>query len=112
MNKAVWVSFRLTYEERENLRKMANRRKLSLASYIREKIFTPDKRLPAEIEALLKDLKYNDLKIGTNINQVAKVCNSKQYASKEDYKKLMELHEELNRKRGEMVRILQKLQEG
>ena len=57
MNKAVWVSFRLTNEERDELRKKADRRKLSLASYIREKIFTPDKRLPVEIEALLKDLK-------------------------------------------------------
>lgn len=112
MNKTVLVSFRLNNEEREALQKKADERKLELSSYIREKIFTPDKRLPVEIEALLKDLKYNDIKIGTNINQVAKVCNSKQYASKEDYKKLMELHEELNRKRGEMVRILQKLQEG
>jgi len=101
-NKTVWKAFRCTDEEAAELSRQAEKNRLSESEYIRRKIFM----LPQETNLLLQELKHYDLKIGTNINQIVRSCNSKKFVSSYDYQKLAEYLEKLDEKYYEVIRQL------
>ena len=59
----------------------------NLSEYVRKKIFpeTEKKRLfDARVVEALKEMEFNNLKTGVNINQIAKICNSRHGVSQND----------------------------
>ncbi|MCC8102224.1 MAG: MobC family plasmid mobilization relaxosome protein [Clostridiales bacterium] len=106
-NKTVWKAFRCTDEEAAELSRQAEKNRLSESEYIRRKVFM----LPQETNLLLQELKHYDLKIGNNINQVVRSCNSKKFISSYDYQKLVEYLEKLDEKYYELIRQLKEQNE-
>ena len=91
------VSIRLTEEERERIRRCAERAHLKEAVYIRDLALGQKKMiLPEEAEALLGQFLKLNLSVGQNINQAARSCREKGSFSVEEYKELMAFLEELN----------------
>lgn len=91
-------TFRCTQEEAKWIAEKAEKNKMNESAYIRSKIFQKERFLiPAEATELLKKLNYYGLKIGTNINQVVRSCNSKKFITKEDYQLLAKYLEQINR---------------
>ena len=91
------VSIRLTEEERERIRRCAERAHLKEAVYIRDLALGQKKTiLPVEVEALLGQFLKLNLSVGQNINQAARSCREKGSFSAEQYKELMAFLEELN----------------
>ena len=81
--------FRCTKEESEEIKKRAENERKSTSAYIRDAALNrniPD--LNPEIAKILKTYRDNELKIGVNINQAVRICNSKQSVSRQDYEKL------------------------
>lgn len=82
--------FRCTLEERQKIEKAAKEEKMTISEYMRMKVLKSENpRIPTEVMELLNDLKYQNAKIGTNVNQVARFCNSKQTAHFGDYQLLI-----------------------
>lgn len=106
-NKTVWKAFHCTDEEAAELSRQAEKNRLSESEYIRRKVFM----LPQETNLLLQELKHYDLKIGNNINQVVRSCNSKKFISSYDYQKLVEYLEKLDEKYYELIRQLKEQNE-
>ncbi len=91
------VSIRLTEEERERIRRCAERAHLKEAVYIRGLALSQKKMtLPKEAEELLGRFLKLNLSVGQNINQAARSCREKGSFSAEQYKELMAFLEELN----------------
>ena len=91
------VSIRLTEEERERIRRCAERAHLKEAVYIRGLALSQKKMtLPEEAEELLGRFLKLNLSVGQNINQAARSCREKGSFSAEQYKALMAFLEELN----------------
>lgn len=91
------VSIRLTEEERERIRRCAERAHLKEAVYIRGLALSQKKMtLPEEAEELLGRFLKLNLSVGQNINQAARSCREKGSFSAEQYKELMAFLEELN----------------
>ena len=91
------VSIRLTEEERERIRRCADRAHLKEAVYIRGLALSQKKMtLPKEAEELLGRFLKLNLSVGQNINQAARSCREKGSFSAEQYKELMAFLEELN----------------
>ena len=80
------VSIRLTEEERERIRRCAERAHLKEAVYI----------LPEEVEVLLGRLLELNLSIGQDINLAARKCAEKGSFSAKQYKELTAFLEKLN----------------
>lgn len=102
-NRTVWKAFRCTEEEAAKIAEQAERNGLSESDYMRRKIF----QLPPESSLALQELKSSVLKIGTNINQVVRSCNSRRFITNMDYQKLLELLEKIDWKYYETVQLLQ-----
>lgn len=101
--------FRCTAEEAAWISACAKYMNMTESNYMRYQLRKKKKiRLPEEIDKLLKELKYYEIKIGTNINQIARLCNIKRFVTKEDYKALVEYLLMIDQKHEE---ILEKLQE-
>lgn len=91
-NRKIVKTFRCTEEEAGKLQEFSKKEHLTEAEYIRRKILKNEiSMLPAETAAELKKLKYYNLKIGTNINQIVRSCNSKKFITREDYRGLVDL---------------------
>ena len=89
--------FRCTEEEVKFLEEKSAEKNISVSEYIRKKVFQNERFLiPAAVFDLLKKLNYYNLKIGTNINQVVRSCNSKKFITKEDYQLLVQYLEQMN----------------
>ena len=91
------VSIRLTEEERERIRRCADRAHLKEAVYIRNLALGQKKTiLPEEVEELLGRFLKLNLSVGQDINQATRICRKKGSFSAEQYKELMAFLEELN----------------
>ncbi|MCD8012534.1 MAG: MobC family plasmid mobilization relaxosome protein [Lachnospiraceae bacterium] len=101
-NRTVWKAFRCTEDEAAKIAEQAERNGLSESDYMRRKIF----QLPPETNQLLVELKNSILKIGTNINQVVRSCNSRRFITNMDYRELAEYLEKIDRKYYETVQLL------
>lgn len=54
-------------------------------------------RLPPETDEMLRRLTEQERRVGININQVVRSCNSKRFITKEDYQLLVKYLEEIRR---------------
>ena len=91
------VSIRLTEEERERIRRCAERAHLKEAVYIRDLALGQKKMiLPEEAEALLRRFLKLNLSVGQDINQAARICREKGSFSERQYKELTAFLEKLN----------------
>ena len=91
------VSIRLTEEERERIRRCAERAHLKEAVYIRGLALSQKKTiLPEEVEVLLGRLLELNLSIGQDINLAARKCAEKGSFSAKQYKELTAFLEKLN----------------
>ena len=89
--KEVAKSFRCTVAEAKMLRQRAEEMRIAESEYIRREVFKNRKaRLPADVKRLLEDRKYQNLKIGNNINQVVRSCNSKKHVTRADYESIVD----------------------
>ena len=65
--------FRCTAEEAAWIEKCARQMDMTESTYMRYRLREKQKiRMPPDIKNLLQELKYYDLKIGTNINQIVR----------------------------------------
>lgn len=105
-------SFRCTEQENDFIKAQAQIYKIKESEFIRRAIFEkPDCRIhDPEVLKCLEEIKYYGLKIGTNINQVVKFCNAKNYMTREDYLDLIKYLRQLDRKYGEAVETLKSFQ--
>lgn len=99
--------FRCSRKESEEISKEAEAMKMTESAYMRYRILkTAKPRLPPEVTTLLEELKYYDLKIGININQIVRSCNSKKFITEKDYLALTKNLELLNEKYDAIIRGL------
>lgn len=93
MSKTIIKTFRCSEEESALLLEAAEKNYKSISDYIRMCLFDSEanqnQKLPAELTKILCDLRWEVNKIGTNINQVVRACNSKKYVTKEDVANLI-----------------------
>ncbi|MCC8106063.1 MAG: MobC family plasmid mobilization relaxosome protein [Clostridiales bacterium] len=106
-NRTVSKIFRCTPEEAQEIARMAEENNLSEADFIRKKIF----RLSPETDQLLQELEYYDVKIGNNINQIVRSCNSKKFITTQDYRELVQLLEKLVEHRYGVIQQMKKRNE-
>ena len=68
------------------------------SGYMRRKLFYGSQpRLPPETDEMLRRLTEQERRVGININQVVRSCNSKRFITKEDYQLLVKYLEEIRR---------------
>jgi len=104
------VTLRLTDKEQEMLKDAAWKSKMSQAAFIRSKVFgSKVPELPAEVKDSLHRLDYSITKIGTNINQIARVANASGYVSSYEMRNLRERQEELEETCGRIFREIMKV---
>ena len=102
--------FRCTAEEAAWIEKCARQMDMTESTYMRYRLREKQKiRMPPDIKNLLQELKYYDLKIGTNINQIVRACNSKRFITQADYQKLGEYLTLIDRKYQETLDRLQEV---
>ena len=102
--------FRCTVEEAAWITECAEKMDMTESNYMRYRLRQQEKiRMPPEVNTLLQDLKYYDLKIGTNINQVVRSCNSKRFIAKTDYQLLVDYLTQIDRKYQEILEQLQEV---
>ena len=102
--------FRCTKEEAEYIAACAERLQMTESNYMRYRLQEDRQvRLPPEINTVLKELKYYDLKIGTNINQIVRSCNTKRFITREDYRMLVEYLLQIDRKYQETLAYLREV---
>ncbi len=68
----VEVKIRLTVQEKETIKKLAEEEGLTLSKYIRTQALKKKGKIQTELE---KEIKYQLHMIGTNINQMARALN-------------------------------------
>lgn len=102
--------FRCTAEEAVWIEKCAKAMKMSESSYMRYRLREQGKiRMPGELHSILQELKFYDLKIGTNINQIVRSCNSKRFITQNDYRMLVEYLTLIDQKYQETLDRLQEI---
>lgn len=106
--------FRCTQKEAEWITECAAKQNMKESTYMRYRLQKEQKiRMPPEVHTLLQELKYYDIKIGTNINQVVRSCNSKRFITQVDYRRLVEYLIQIDQKYQEILKRLQEvLQDG
>jgi len=83
------VSIRLTEEERERIRRCADRAHLKEAAYIRDLALDQKQMiLPEEVEVLLRQFLKSNLSVGQDINLAARRCAEMGSFSEEQYREL------------------------
>lgn len=89
--KEIVKTFRCTPTESQMLQERTAETGICESEYIRREVFKNRKiQFPVEIRKLLEELKYLNLKIGNNINQVVRSCNSKKFIGRDDYAAIVE----------------------
>ncbi len=101
-NKTARMEFRCTQEEKKYLQSKAKLAApdVTVSEFLRRLVIkgeTENEILAASIvKKLVRELDWEMSKIGTNINQIAKMCNMKNYVSKSDLEELRKEIQELN----------------
>jgi len=105
-------SFRCTQKEGDFIKRQVESYGVSESEYIRMMVFekSASKLFDPEVIQLLRKLEWDNLKIGTNINQVAKSCNSKRFVSGEDVKRIHQNQNLLNHKYDLMIEEILRMQ--
>ena len=81
--------FRCTKEESDLINERAAKERKSRSAYLRDAALSRNEpKVDEKVAQILKQFQENELKIGVNINQAVRICNSKKNVSREDYEKL------------------------
>lgn len=107
------VSFRCTPAEKKFISEKAAAFP-SESEFIRIMVFekSRSKFFDGEIIQLIRKIEWDNVKIGTNINQVVKSCNSKKFVSEKDLDELVKYQTLLNYKFDKLLTELRNRQEG
>lgn len=105
-------SFRCTEDENNFILTQANSFHSSESEFMRMMIFekSRNKFFDPDILEQVKRLEYSNLKIGNNINQIVKSCNSKKFVLDEDVAELIKFLNLINYKYDLLISNLQKIQ--
>ena len=96
--RTVLKAVRVTEEEAMQLARQAEEYQMTESGYMRRKLFYGSQpRLPPETNEMLQRLIEQERRVGININQVVRSCNSKRFITKEDYQLLVKYLEEICR---------------
>ena len=88
--RSVTKPFRFTPEEIKRLDQDAMCHNLDVSKYVRMMLFDPSIRnIDPEISRQLQNLNWEINKVGTNINQIVRSCNSKKFVTKADIENLI-----------------------
>lgn len=106
-SRTVVKHVRLTEEEALRLDELAHQNGMSVSAYIRMAVFGLKKRkVPFELMEQMRELNYQCRKIGTNINQIAHICNARQEVTVFDYENLTAFQNKLLKKTDEVYQFL------
>ena len=101
------LHFRCSGKEKAVIEKKAEQEGKMMSMYLRDAALNRRQvRFPRRIQKELEDIRYNELKIGTNINQIVKLCNTKGYITRMDYMELVRYLENLMVQRKQIIRVL------
>lgn len=107
-NQTVTKHFRCTPEEARLIDEKAKEEHKTTSRYVRDAALTRNTlRIPQKAQDVLEDLRSNELKIGTNINQAVRLCNTKGYVSRADYVELRGFLVKLMTQRRDIIHILE-----
>ena len=96
--RTVLKAVQVTEEEAMQLARQAEEYQMTESGYMRRKLFYGSQpRLPPETNEMLQRLIEQERRVGININQVVRSCNSKRFITKEDYQLLVKYLEEIRR---------------
>lgn len=96
--RTVLKAVRVTEEEAMQLARQAEEHRMTESGYMRRRLFYGSQpRLPPETNAMLQRLTEQERRVGININQVVRSCNSKRFITREDYQLLVKYLEEIRR---------------
>ena len=96
--RTVLKAVRVTEEEAMQLARQAEQYRMTESGYMRRRLcYGSQPRLPPETKAMLQRLTEQERRVGININQVVRSCNSKRFITKEDYQLLVKYLEEIRR---------------
>ena len=88
----VTVHFRCTPDENEQIEALAAKEHKAKSAYLRDAALNRNiPKLNSETIKILKQFQENELKIGVNINQAVRLCNSKRNVSRQDYELLTDM---------------------
>lgn len=105
--------FRCTQEESEEINRRAAKERKRVSAYLRDAALNRNiPQLDGNAVQLLKGLADNELKIGVNINQAVRICNTKKNVSRQDYENLTEMLTRIMEYRRKICELLIKLQGG
>ena len=107
-NQTVTKHFRCTPEESRLIDEKAKEEHKTLSRYLRDAALTRNQlKIPQKAQDVLEEIRSNELKIGININQTVRMCNTKGYVSKADYVELRSFLVKLMSQRRDMISILE-----
>ena len=105
--------FRCTQEESEEINRRAAKERKRASAYLRNAALNRNiPQLDENAAQLLKGLADNELKIGVNINQAVRICNTKKNVSRQDYENLTEMLKRIMEQRRKICELLTELQGG
>ena len=93
MAKDKRVTIRFTDDEYNQLKEKADELDISLSTYIRKKTLGNREKISTKCD---KELLYEINRIGNNLNQIAKYCNTTKTIDKLVLKSLVEIEKKLN----------------
>lgn len=100
---------RLTEEEANRLDELADQSGMSISGYIRMAILGMKKeKIPFEMMEQIRELNYQCRKIGTNINQIAHICNAREEVTIFNYENLTRLQNQLLKKTDEVYQFYER----
>ena len=102
------ICFRLTDDELSVIREGSEKAGMTFSAFVRSKVLEPDRVLQRDSEKkkLFRDHIYEINRIGNNVNQVARVVNSKQFASSTDLKTIIEYLRKIEKLERELMEKL------
>lgn len=95
-NRVLRISVRVSPEEYDSVKNEAKKYGYSVSTFIRSKIFAPENMMPNDLRQILEKLDTDSVRIGTNINQIARMCNTKKFVTRNDYKNATDLLKEMD----------------
>jgi len=100
-------------EESRAIEERAKAEKMTVSAYLRDAaLHRNEPKLPGEAMELLREIAQNELRIGTNINQIARLANTEGRAGKEEYRNIAEQLERIHQDRYKILTLLVNLADG
>ena len=92
MTKEIRITIRLTAEEKERLKKMAEAEGLTISDFVRKRLAGVRLRRKPQTEEVKREWLYELNRIGVNLNQIARAVNKamKEAPSEETFTRLVE----------------------